>query len=159
MKKKELPRKIDKQKYLFLSLVIIIILAVLLPNLETNCENNQDCFNEAAQKCSRAKVYIEDEDNLFEYRIVERKIDSCHVTIKVVQVSPEADQETIDLFEGKSMECNVPFEITEITNTNDIIDYCSGPLKESIYELIIKKMYGVIAQNLGSIISEVKENI
>ena len=57
------------------------------------------------------------------------------------------------------MECNVPFEITEITNTNDIIDYCSGPLKESIYELIIKKMYGVIAQNLGSIISEVEQNI
>jgi len=160
MKKKKVKEsKFSKQQFIPIIFLIILVLIIILPNYEKNCGDNQECFNEAAQKCAKAKVYIEEENTLFEYRIKERKENNCYVTITVITVDPEAKQETIDLFEGKSMDCYIPFEITEMTNTNDIISYCSGDLKEAIYELIIKKMYGVIAQNLGSIISEVKGKI
>ena len=39
---------------------------------------------------------------------------------------------------------------------NNIIQYCTGPLKESLYELIVKRMYELIIVNLGEIAEEAK---
>ena len=44
----------------------------------------------------------------------------------------------------------------EILEMNNIMQYCTGPLKESLYELIIKRMYELIIVNLGEIAEEAK---
>ena len=70
--------------------------------------------------------------------------------------------ELIDLFEGKSMECKIPIDkIKEIhiNKMENVINYCTGPLKESIYELIIKKLYGLVVQNIGEILKEVDKEL
>ncbi|MBU1245511.1 MAG: hypothetical protein KKH88_02240 [Nanoarchaeota archaeon] len=137
--------------------LIILVLIVKLPH-KTNCGNDLNCFNQLASECRPSKVNVIQEENTFEYAIEGLENDNCILTISVVEVSEEASPETTILLEGKSMECSVPIEndLVNIQQNGDILSYCTGPLKESMYELIIQKMYGVIAQNLGSVISEVK---
>ena len=47
----------------------------------------------------------------------------------------------------------------DVTEIKDILGYCSGPLKESMYEIMIQKLYNVVAQNMGGIISEIQGSL
>ena len=163
-----MPKK-RKQKNSFLGLLlfriipiilvaIILILIIRLPH-KTNCKYDLNCFNELASECQPSKVNMIQEENTFEYAIEGLENDRCTLTITIVEVSEESSPETTSLLEGKSMTCSVPIEtdLSSMQQSSDILSYCTGPLKESMYELIIQKMYGVIAQNLGSVISEAKD--
>jgi len=125
-------------------------------NYEKDCRTDMSCFNDAMELCVPANVISEEEGNIFEYKIRGKEERSCLTTITINQVNSASGQEVIDLFEGKSMTCLVP-KGTRVGETNDVLDYCSGPLKESMYELIIQKMYTVVIQNLGETISELSE--
>ncbi len=136
-----------------LVIVLFLLLVFFLFGID-DCGSDESCFNEKFSNCERAKYVTEDEGNIFEYKIRGEKSSGCVVIVKVVEVSEYADQEIKDLFNGKSMTCTVPknqeFNI-------DALSYCTGPLKESMYELIIQKMYGVLAQSLGDIIYQLQE--
>ena len=125
-------------------------------NYEKDCQEDMDCFNKAMELCIPANVISEEEGSIFEYKIKGKEESSCLTTITINQVNSASGQEVIDLFEGKSMSCLIPRETT-IGETNDVLDYCSGPLKESMYELIIQKMYTIVIQNLGETISELSK--
>ena len=52
------------------------------------------------------------------------------------------------------MTCKIPkkqLPNTNLIEMNNIMEYCSGPLKESLYELIIKRMYELVIINLAEI--------
>ncbi len=119
----------------------------------TDCEYDSNCFNEKFSNCERAKYLTEDEGNIFEYKIKYEKGLDCVVVVSVLEVNPESDEETKELFTGKSMTCTVP---KNQKFTVDALSYCTGPLKESMYELIIQKMYNVLAQSLGDVIHELQ---
>lgn len=71
-------------------------------------------------------------------------------------------QEQITLFEGKSMMCKLPMskiESSPSTEIKDLINHCSGPLKESIYEYMIQKLYGLIINNLGDVVEELERTV
>jgi len=161
-----MPKKNKKQisflgillKVIPVILVLIIVFMIIMLPHKTNCEYDLNCFNELASECRPSKVNMIQEENTFEYAIEGIENDNCILTITIVEVSENSPVETVALLEGKSMTCSVPIEtdLSSIQQSSDILSYCTGPLKESMYELIIQKMYGVIAQNLGSVISEAK---
>ena len=152
-------KKSKKSGVWIISFIIIAVVAsIIILNYEKQCGYDQECINKAARGCYKASALRAEDANILKYQITGKEGEYCKVKITIIEVNPSADYETKQLFQNKYMECKIPKDVP-IAESKELIDYCSGPLKESIYELIIKKMYGVIAQNLGSIISEVKENI
>ena len=145
----------DNKPYniIFPILVILIITTGVVSNYEKNCYYSETCFDQAFYECSKAKVTGYQNDNTFEYRVLKQKEDFCMVNIKLVKVNPEVDQTTKERFQDKEMTCTLP--ITEGFTTNKL-NYCEGSLKEAIYETTIQKMYNLLAQSLGEIISEMK---
>ena len=138
---------------IFPILVILIIATGVVSNYEKNCYYSENCFHQAFYECSKAKVIGYQNDNTFEYRVLKQQGDNCVVNIKLIEVNPEVDQATKERFQDKEMVCTLP--ITEGFTTNKL-NYCQGPLKEAIYETTIQKMYNLLAQSLGEIISEMK---
>jgi len=156
-----------KTKTISFFLIIFIIFAVALSfyaiTYKTqDCKKDQDCFRQNEVVCKRSTVQVIKEGNLFSYTIDKQKQNTCFVTVSVVEVNPNSGQELKAAFEGKSMSCQIPLDqikkVSVISN-NDIFDFCTGPLKEATYELIIKKLYSVIAQNLGPILSKADQAI
>lgn len=148
-------KKRFKLSYLFpfFFLILFVIVAVLL-FYEKDCGFSKECFENSFQKCEKAKVLLEEDKNIFEYKITGSKSNSCVVSVTITKLDPAASKEAVNLFQGKSMVCNIPRSQT--FETENILQYCSGPLKEAIYELIIQKLYGILAENLGDIISQVQ---
>ncbi len=134
--------------------VILIVATAVVTNYETNCEENEECFNRAFFTCTKAKVLGEQEGSIFEYKILERDGENCIVSIELVEVNPDLDELTKQRFQDKSMQCLLP--INE-GFTTDKLNLCEGPLKEAIYEVTIQKMYNLLAQNLGEIISQMRQ--
>lgn len=149
--------KKKRQKYSnFIPLIFIIVFVLLIFYLsyEKDCGFDESCFNEAFESCNKAKYMSEEEGNLFQYSIQGQKGNDCEVEVTILEVSQEADQETKNLFSGKSMTCYIP---ENQAFTVDTLTLCTGPLKESMYELIIQKMYSILAQNLGDLIFQLQE--
>ena len=146
-----------KKKYsklIPLFFIILFILIVLFLAYEKDCAYDKTCFDEAFKSCNKATYMSEEEGSLFRYTIKGSKGNDCEVEVEVLEVSREADPETKELFPGKSMVCFIP-ENQEFTV--DTLTLCTGPLKEAMYELIIQKMYSILAQNLGDLIYQMQE--
>lgn len=134
-------------------LALFVTLAFLL-FYEKDCGFSKECFDSSFKKCEKSKVLLEEDKNIFEYKIIGSRESSCVVKVTITKIDPNSGQEVISSFEGKSMACNIPRSQT--FETENILQYCSGPLKEAIYELIIQKMYNLLAENLGDIISQMQ---
>lgn len=150
--------------------ILLIILIVLgasvlvyfLTYKTQDCLKDQDCFRQNEMSCKRSKVAIIKEGNLFLYQIEKKRLNNCYIKITVLEINPNLGQELKNAFEGKYMNCIVPqdqLQKTSVISNNDVFDLCTGPLKEATYELIIKKLYSTIAQNLGPILSKADEAI
>jgi len=164
--KKEIKGALQKKKFhwiyfspitkvLLVLIGLLIVVAFIYITLETNCYQDEACFNQLAAQCQRTRVILEKEGNTFEYAIQGQKKEMCVVSIKILALDPTYDEETRTLLEQKSMTCQLPKDrLQRLTETEAVIDYCSGPLKEGMYELIIKKLYGALAENLGSVLQK-----
>ena len=146
-------KKNSIKSVIFPIMAILIFITAVVANYELNCYYSEECFNRAFYECTKAKVIAYDNDNTFEYKIIEKRGDYCLVDIQILEVNPEVDQATQESFLNKDMTCLLPIEEGF---TTDKLNYCEGPLKEAIYELTIQKMYRLLAQNLGDIISQMK---
>mgnify|MGYP001582365836 CR=1 FL=1 len=148
-------------------LIIFIIIAAFLSfyvlSYKTqDCQRDESCFRQNELQCKRSKVEVIKEGNLFLYQIEKKRQNNCYIKVSVLEVNPESSQELKKAFESKSMTCTIPLDQIKKTSTisnNDVFDLCTGPLKEATYELIIKKLYSVIAQNLGPILQKADEAI
>jgi hypothetical protein len=162
MKKKRTKNKSNKkqnkdeglQGLILAIFVILIISSAVIANHETDCKDDLNCFNRAFLTCSKAKVTGYENNNLFEYKILNQEDTDCIVEINLKEVNQQLDQDTKEKFQGKSMTCSLP--IADGFSTDEL-NLCQGPLKETIYELTIQKMYNLLAQNLGEIISEMRQ--
>lgn len=149
--------------FLIIFIAFAVALSVYAINYRTqDCQKDQGCFRQNEIDCKRSTVQVIKDGNLFSYTIDKKRQNTCYVSVSVVEVNPNSGQELKGAFEGKSMYCQIPLDqikkVSVISN-NDIFDFCTGPLKEATYELIIKKLYSVIAQNLGPILSKADQAI
>lgn len=67
------------------------------------------------------------------------------------------DLDVKTLLEGKSMTCKIPkskLSEIELDNMKDLLNYCTGPLKEGMYELLLKRMYALVVSQMSNIVKE-----
>lgn len=145
-------------KVLLLILFVLLVAYVVL-SIPKNCREDKTCFNEAFKVCKPAKMITTESGNIYSYKILGKTSNKCVVDIKILSVNPETSQDTKILFEGKSMRCEIPKEKYSVLNLDKIdntLDYCTGPLKESIYQLMVDRMYNLVVRQLGGITTEIQ---
>ncbi len=159
MEKGDFAIKTKKFVLPLLLLVIIIIILFYLGIYQKTCLD-ESCFEKALSKCSSAQYVKQRNNNLYVYTIFNSFKEDCNINIKLEKIAPGSDPDLVKLLEGKSMQCKIPKDIlssTYLDNLDNTLQYCHGELKEGILELIIKKMYTLIIENLDEIKKESKE--
>lgn len=125
-----------------------------------DCGQSVECFDGAFNKCKPAQTIALVDNNYYSYAIGGERGDNCKIEITLKKMAVGASYNLVSSFEGKSMICMVPLESTKKVSFDtmpDILTYCSGPLKEVIYEQIISNMYTLIVRNMGPIVNETSE--
>lgn len=139
--------------------VIVTFLAFYFGIIKKTCDDDQ-CFNQALKDCSMAKYLKVQDLNYYKYSIDGSSGDNCKLSIELVKMAVGTPQEKIDMFEGKGMRCEIPnqeLQNIEAGNIEGILSYCSGSLKEAMYEQIIEKLYTLIVSNMGEILFEIDD--
>lgn len=121
-----------------------------------DCKNDQACFKSALQSCKRAKLITIEQGNTYSYIIKGSKSKSCIIDIKLEKLY-SSSYDLVTLLEGKSMRCVILKDVSLFKEgIEGTINYCSGPLKEAMYEIIIQRLYNLIAQDLGGAVVELE---
>ena len=158
--------RLSKNKTLKYSLLAIIgILIIFLVSyyagvFKENCKNDIHCFDSLASICKPAKVDVIKNNNLYEYFVVGPRTDGCKIKISLPRMAVGTDVFLRSKFEGKSMDCIIPLHVLSqksINEMTDILNYCNGPLKTAMLELIVERMYSYIVKNLDSIVLVVNQ--
>jgi|TARA_Y100000034_G_scaffold93389_1_gene113008 hypothetical protein len=147
-------KKNKKWTITFIPIILIILfsLSIFYYSYEQDCKDDISCYNNNLITCKKAKLTITEEGSTYIYQITGESKNKCDVKVTLLSMSEETNEEVKNLFEGKHMDCKIEKESTFNT---EILPYCTGPLKESIYELTIQKMYNILAQSLGDIIATI----
>lgn len=141
-------------------LVLIIILVIIMYFYYPKDCDDRECFIKKAQTCSKANVIEYKEGNEFIYEIKEKQRGDCLVYIKMNKMRENTDYNLVKILEGKDMLCKIPleeFKLNPLADTKDIIDKCSGSLKEGLQQLTIERLYGVVVSNMGSVNKELQK--
>ena len=131
--------------------ILLFIVGIIYYSYEFDCGESKSCYDRHMESCKKTSLTSIEEGSTFIYQIERSQFNNCIVKVTLESMPEEADQESKFLFEGKSMTCTVPKGSTFNT---EVLGYCSGPLKEAIYELTIQKMYNILAQSLGDIMQD-----
>ena len=139
-----------RERFLILLGLLIIVFGVwfLFFNY-TECKD-WDCFNSNLKNCDKVK-FIGGSDMIFEYTVKGSSGSECKVDVKLLQGELN-NKESIKL-ENREMTCVLPKGVVMIPESD--IGKCNGFLKEGLQDLIIKRLYSEIVQNLGRINLEV----
>jgi hypothetical protein len=155
-------------QHILLKVTTVILLTILIIGgfyklgiIKKNCHQDNQCFSEKLKKCSYARYNAIINNNYYEYAIKGNKKDTCVLHIKLKKMGSGTPLDQIELFEGKEMTCYIPEENLnlELEDINNLLNHCTGPLKEAIYEHIITKMYGLVLKNMNPIIKELDKTV
>lgn len=152
-------KKRDWINILIIAAIVFLIVGgiIFYFNYTRDCGGDEACFNEYFAKCDRSTVETINEGGLYSYTVKGtdlRDWSKCVIVAKMEDVLSDNSEE-IELLEGKSMTCKIPKnQYKSIREVPQLVKYCSGPLKEGSYELIIRRMYGLVLKNMGSLIGE-----
>ena len=155
-------KHIEKRLIIFPLLFVLLILTIIFFIYHKQECTTKDCFNQNLQNCKPSYLLSLEENNLYSYQISRSFGTYCKIDIKLERMATGTSKEFIDLLEGKSMTCKIPKDSLfnlKIDKIDSLLKYCTGPLKEALYELIIKKLYGTIIQQMGSIMDEINKAI
>ncbi len=152
-----------RELYRYIAVIFgIILIALILCYIyyPKYCDYNRQCLDKSFSNCERANSFLVLNGNTYLYSIKGYSGDYCKMDIKVMEATG-SDAYTRSQIENKAMSCKIPKEDTNVSvdNVNNMLDYCTGPLKESMLELIIKKLYEVIVANIGPITKEMQNSL
>ena len=105
-----------------------------------------ECFNEKLETCNRVK-FIGGDEMIFEYIVRGGSDNECRVDVELLQGELN-NQDSIKL-ENQKMSCMLPKGVVMIPESD--IGNCHGMLKEGLQDLLIKKLYVYLVQNLGRV--------
>ncbi len=140
-------------------LVVLSFLAFYLGIIKKTCET-EDCFSQSLQSCSMTQYLKLQNMNYYRYTIEGKRGDDCLIQVKLVKMAVGTPEDKIKLFEGKSMTCRIPkdkLSTLKSDNVEGMLNYCTGPLKEAMYQLIIEKLYTLIVSNMGDIVGKLED--
>ena len=152
-----------KMLYIYCSIFFIALFIILyyFGVFKTTCDDDA-CFKDATTFCSPKKYEKSVDNNIYKYVISRSLGENCKIRVSLERSAEGTDFDTKEKLEGKFMECLVPKAELSAVNFNEVenlLGYCTGPLKEGIYEILIKMMYGIIISYLGEILGEVQLNL
>jgi len=138
-------------------LVLLFLIGYYGGIFRYDCGQDKQCFDEKMRKCSPAEVLSVRNNNVYSYEIGKSLWGECQMKIKMERAEPGASPEIRRLLEGREMDCRIPKETIAgmgVDDFEDVIEYCHGPLKEGLYELIIQRMYALVVSQLSDIADE-----
>lgn len=142
------------EEILKFSIIVVLFLIVLLSVyyffLYTKTCQAEECFYKALVSCKKAKWINDAEEGTWLYIIKGASGQNCRVEVKLLL----AKEGILDIgkIEGKNMDCYLPPEI--VAGPEQDLARCTGPLKEGLQNLVIKRMHSYILENLGEISEE-----
>ncbi len=141
-----------KNKLIFLKVLVLLSFFLFLSYVGwlsffsfEEC-NELECFNKNLKSCDRAK-FVGGSDMIFRYSILGRFENDCRVHAELLQGELN-NQDSLKL-EGQGMICDLPFGMIGVPESN--IGECHGILKENLQDIVIKKMYSYIIQNIDNL--------
>lgn len=129
-------------------LVLIAVVASLYFTFAKpiNCDTYQ-CFQDNMASCTKATYINEEPEASWRYTITGSENSECNIEVILLQAK-KGDLE-LDLLRGYGMECKYPLGITTYPDSD--LGACSGKLKEKLQDIVIKKLYSYIIDNLGEL--------
>jgi hypothetical protein len=106
--------------------------------------SNRVCFDENLKDCDNAR-FIAGDDMIFEYIIRGESKGRCEVEVELLQ--GELNNEDSRKLEGQTMTCMLP--LGAVVDPESDTSVCHGLLKEGLQDLVIRKLYTYLVQNLG----------
>ncbi len=156
-------RPLDWKFWLIVTILILgaLFIAYQLGAFKKTCED-QGCFKDALNNCAYAKFLTTKNFNYYLYTIKGSTNGACKIQVDLKKMAVGTPAEKIEQFEGKAMTCYLSKQELakmESIDFDGTLNYCTGPLKEAMYELIIEKLYTVIIQNMGQVIGAVEDTL
>jgi hypothetical protein len=140
---------------MLIGLVLVGLVIVLSSGIiKKDCGIDEICFKQAMKACKTAEFITYKNNNVYSYEVKPSFDKNCRIKITLERSAAGSSLEFDKLVEDKSMTCKIPRKEIDGTSLDDfsgIIDHCSGPLKEGLYELIIQRMYSTIVQELSQV--------
>ena len=150
--------KLKDNPVLILIIFFIMLIFIIFLLYPKDCKVDKLCFNERFEKCKPARFTEIKDNNFYEYKIFGAKKKECLFEVKLLRLEPGADVTVKALLENKAMKCKIPLKtFKNLEQIDSMVNYCTGELKESIYTLLVKRMYGTIIRNLGQIVEETRK--
>ncbi len=137
--------------------VVLLIIAITLASgviyyfygYTRHCET-ESCFLDNLAACRRASFISEQQGNKWLYETKGKAGNFCTVYVKNLEISSQEIE--LQSVKGKDMFCRIPKEAAgSYIEIQQQLEFCTGPLKEELQDVIIKKLYNYIIQNLGDI--------
>ena len=154
IKKKKKPYnfkiEIIKAIVIFLILVGSSILVYYFFFYTETCFDTE-CFSRSLVSCDRVKWINDAEEATWFYTLNGKLNDKCEIDVKLLQV--KRGKLDLEKAEGEEMKCFFPPGTLFSPEQN--LGLCTGRLKESLQDLIIKRMHSYILKNLENINEEI----
>jgi len=141
----------DKALVITLAVMILIVLGyfVYLFGIKVPICTEKECFVNSLRECSKSAYVNEYTSASWYYEVKGKDNGNCIVKVKAIEVGE--DLETSNALRDKTMDCAIPLELAGSFMPESKIEYCHGLLRETIQDLMIKKMQLYIIQNVGQI--------
>ena len=138
---------------LIIILLIIVAVSFLVYYFFFRIEKcaDKECFSRSLVDCKRVEWINDAPEATWVYTILGKQEGKCEINVNLLQI--KRGKIDISEAEGKSMNCFFP--PGTITTPGQNLELCSGKLKESLQDLIIKKMHSYILENLEDINQEI----
>jgi len=153
----------------YIKIIVYMIIIVLLigafynfVGFTKNCKQDRNCFDKRIADCKKAKFVNIDNNNIYDYHIKGKSQGNCILDISLRRMAIGTDMGIVKLLEGKSMRCLLPADKVrslKLDEMENLVNFCSGSLKEGMLELALERMYGLIVQNLGGLVGEIRKGI
>ncbi|HLC55154.1 MAG TPA: hypothetical protein VJJ75_01320 [Candidatus Nanoarchaeia archaeon] len=148
----------QNDKLMIIGLVAIAALVIYTSGvIKKDCGRDKLCFQGHFQECKTARLITIKNDNVYSYTVESSFSSSCNMRVRMERIALGADPHFEQLLEDRDMYCKIPREqLAEVDpdNFNTFIDYCSGELKEGLYELVIERMYTLVVKELQGILQQ-----
>ena len=152
-----------KRGLIFIIIGILIILSPLYFIFKPKICETAGCFEQAASECKKAKILVDEAGkSVSEYAIRGKEGDDCILEIKLKELSKDFSSSTKEKFEGKSMTCKIPlneFSRMKFEKMGGNLDYCNGPLKEAMYDAVVKKLYNLVVKDMATVLDEIERKL
>jgi len=140
----------DRGRWAIVSIAVVVILVAVIVYLlllgGRKC-GDYSCFKDSMASCSKAEYINEMPEASWGYTVLGSSNGQCTIRVKLLQ----AKQGVIDMTQlgGYYMDCSYPIGISTYPESD--LSKCHGRLREELQNVVIKKLYAYIIENIGQV--------